>query len=29
MARNEDLHGSAPDKSDVAVLLINVIDDLA
>jgi nicotinamidase-related amidase len=25
---NEDLHGSAPDKSDVALLLIDVINDL-
>ena len=28
-AKNEDLHGSAPDKSDVALLLIDVINDLA
>jgi nicotinamidase-related amidase len=28
MAKNEDLHGSAPDKSDVALLLIDVINDL-
>ena len=27
-ARNPDLHGSAPDKSDVALLLIDVINDL-
>jgi nicotinamidase-related amidase len=27
-ARNEDLHGNVPDKSDVAVLLIDVINDL-
>jgi nicotinamidase-related amidase len=27
-AKNEDLHGSAPDKSEVAVLLIDVINDL-
>src|SRR5262245_34067517 len=27
-ARNEDLHGSAPDRSDVALLLIDVINDL-
>src|SRR3954447_22785477 len=27
-AKNEDLHGSAPDKSDVALLLIAVINDL-
>lgn len=27
-ARNEDLHGSAPDKSPVALLLIDVINDL-
>jgi nicotinamidase-related amidase len=27
-ARNEDLHGSAPDKADVALLLIDVINDL-
>jgi nicotinamidase-related amidase len=26
--RNEDLHGNAPDKSDVALLLIDVINDL-
>ena len=26
--RNEDLHGSAPDKSPVALLLIDVINDL-
>jgi nicotinamidase-related amidase len=26
-AKNEDLHGSAPDKSDVALLLIDVIND--
>src|ERR1700745_550752 len=26
--KNEDLHGSAPDKSDVALLLIDVINDL-
>jgi hypothetical protein len=26
--KNEDLHGNAPDKSDVALLLIDVIDDL-
>jgi nicotinamidase-related amidase len=25
---NEDLHGSAPDKSDVALLLIDVINDM-
>jgi DNA-binding PadR family transcriptional regulator len=25
----EDLHGNAPDKSDVALLLIDVINDLA
>lgn len=27
-ATNEDLHGNAPDKSDVALLLIDVINDL-
>lgn len=27
-ARNEDLHGFVPDKSDVALLLIDVINDL-
>ena len=27
-AKNEDLHGNAPDKSDVALLLIDVINDL-
>src|ERR1043166_7103120 len=27
-AKNADLHGSAPDKSDVALLLIDVINDL-
>jgi nicotinamidase-related amidase len=27
-ARNHDLHGAAPDESDVAVLLIDVINDL-
>lgn len=27
-AKNEDLHGSAPDKSEVALLLIDVINDL-
>ena len=27
-ARNKDLHGSAPDKSDVALLLVDVINDL-
>jgi nicotinamidase-related amidase len=27
-ARNPDLHGSAPDKADVALLLIDVINDL-
>lgn len=27
-ARNEDLHGSAPDKSPVALLLIDVVNDL-
>ena len=26
--KNEDMHGSAPDKSDVALLLIDVINDL-
>ncbi len=28
MASNPDLHGNAPDKSDVALLLIDVINDL-
>src|SRR3982074_2556865 len=27
-ARNQDLHGSAPDKSEIALLLIDVINDL-
>lgn len=27
-AKNKDLHGSAPDKSDVALLLVDVINDL-
>jgi nicotinamidase-related amidase len=27
-ARNQDLHGNVPDESDVAVLLIDVINDL-
>ena len=27
-ARNKDLHGSAPDKSEIALLLIDVINDL-
>ena len=27
-AKNEDLHGNAPDKSDVALVLIDVINDL-
>ncbi|MBV9959414.1 MAG: cysteine hydrolase, partial [Acidobacteria bacterium] len=27
-ARNEDLHGNVPDTSDVALLLIDVINDL-
>ncbi|MEY2575563.1 MAG: hypothetical protein QOF80_1050 [Verrucomicrobiota bacterium] len=27
-ARNPDLHGSAPDKSEVALLLIDIINDL-
>jgi len=26
--KNEDLHGSVPDKSEVALLLIDVINDL-
>src|SRR6476646_1755073 len=26
--KNEDLHGNAPDKADVALLLIDVINDL-
>lgn len=28
-AKNKDLHGSAPDKSDTVLLLIDVINDLA
>jgi nicotinamidase-related amidase len=28
-SRNQDLHGSAPDKSKVALLLVDVINDLA
>jgi nicotinamidase-related amidase len=27
-ARNKDLHGNAPDKADIALLLIDVINDL-
>jgi len=27
-AKNEDLHGNAPDKSEVALLLIDVINDM-
>ncbi len=27
-SKNEDLHGNAPDKADVALLLIDVINDL-
>lgn len=27
-ARNPDLHGQVPDKSDVALLLVDVINDL-
>ena len=27
-AKNEDLHGNAPDTADVALLLIDVINDL-
>ncbi len=27
-ARNQDLHGSAPDKSDMVLLLIDVINNL-
>jgi nicotinamidase-related amidase len=27
-AKNQDLHGNAPDKSEVAILLIDVINDL-
>ena len=27
-AKNEDLHGNVPDKSNVALLLIDVINDL-
>ncbi len=26
--KNEDLHGNAPDKSEVALLLIDVVNDL-
>jgi len=29
IARNKDLHGSAPDKCDTALLLIDVINDFA
>jgi nicotinamidase-related amidase len=28
-AKNPDLHGNAPDKSDIALILIDVINDLA
>ena len=28
VSRNEDLHGNAPDKANVALLLIDVINDL-
>lgn len=28
LTKNDDLHGNAPDKSDVALLLIDVINDL-
>jgi len=28
MTRNSDLHGNAPDKSEVALVLIDVINDL-
>ena len=28
MRNNNDLHGNAPDKSDIALLLIDVINDL-
>ena len=27
-ARNPDLHGSAPDKSETALLIVDVINDL-
>jgi len=27
-AKNEDLHGSAPDKSETALLIVDVINDL-
>jgi len=27
MSRSEDLHGNAPDKSNVALLLIDIISD--
>ncbi len=27
MSKNEDLHGNAPDKSDVVLILIDVISD--
>ena len=28
-SRNQDLHGSAPDECEVALLLVDVINDLA
>ena len=28
MEKNKDLHGNAPDDSDIALLLIDVINDL-
>ncbi len=27
-AKNEDLHGNVPDKADIALILIDVINDL-
>src|SRR2546421_10240897 len=27
-SKNEDLHGSAPDKSEIALLIVDVINDL-
>jgi len=27
MSKNEDLHGSAPDKSKIALLIIDMISD--
>ena len=28
MKANDDLHGNAPDESDIAIVLIDVINDL-